>query len=131
MSGERPTILVVEDEDSIRLTLRDYLRRKGYPVLVASEGVGAIKHLLDHEIGLIVTDYRMEILGGDYWIRFLKRYCPDIQVIITSGFLKPNFPIDYPVLYKPFDYAELEKTIHQMLAQGAEGGGAEGVQGAR
>ncbi len=129
MSDERPTILIVEDEDSIRLTLRDYLRRKGYPVLVASEGVGAIKQLLDHRIDLIVTDYRMEVLGGDYWIRFLKRYCPDIRVIITSGFLKPNFPIEYPVLYKPFDYGELEKILNRMLEQGAgdAGGSGQGV----
>lgn len=126
MSDGQPAILVVEDEDSIRLTLRDFLRKKGYPVLVASEGVGAIKQMLDHKIDLIITDYRMEILGGDYWIRFLKRYCQDIRVIITSGFLKPNFPIEYPVLYKPFEYSELERLIIQVAGSPsarAEGGG--------
>ena len=44
---EDGTILIVEDEDAIRLTLRDYLRKKGFDVLVASDGVGAIKILLD------------------------------------------------------------------------------------
>ncbi len=129
MSAERPIILLVEDEDSIRLTLRDYLRRKGYPILVASEGVGAIKQLLDHDIDLIVSDYRMEILGGDYWLRFLKRYCPQIKVIITSGYLKPSFPIDYPVLYKPFDYGTLEKMIRDLFPResGDRNGPGEGV----
>ena len=56
-------ILVVEDEDSIRLTLRDYLRKKGHEVIVASDGVGAIKQILDHPVDLVVTDYRMDILG--------------------------------------------------------------------
>ncbi len=116
----RGTVLIVEDEDAIRLTLRDYLRRKGYDILVASDGVGAIKQLLDHEVDLIVTDYRMDVLGGDYWIRFLERYCSDKQVFLTSGFLKPEFPIPFHVLYKPFDYSELESMIAGALSESAE-----------
>lgn len=109
------TILLVEDEDEIRLTLRDYLQRKGYTMLVASDGVGAIKHLLDSDVDIIVTDYRMEILGGDYWIRFLQRFCSETRVIITSGFLQPEFPIPYEVVYKPFDYVDLEQAIAKLL----------------
>ena len=108
-------LLIVEDEDSIRLTLRDFLLRKGYRVIVASEGVGAIKQLLDYQVDLIVTDYRMEILGGDYWIKFLERYCNDMRIIITSGFLQPEVEIPFPVLYKPYDYSELETKINEML----------------
>jgi CheY-like chemotaxis protein len=106
-------ILLVEDEDSIRLTLRDFLRKKGYNVVVASDGVGAIKLLLDHEVDLIITDYRMSILGGDYWIKFLAKYCADKKVIITSGFLNPDFSIPFKVIYKPFDYSELEELISE------------------
>jgi CheY-like chemotaxis protein len=112
-----PLILIVEDEDSIRLTLRDYLKKKGHEVSVASDGVGAIKQILDHPVQLIVTDYRMDILGGDYWIRFLREFCPDKKVIITSGFLQPEFPIPYPVVYKPYDYSELEGLIRRTLAE--------------
>jgi len=115
--NERPLILVVEDEDSIRLTLRDFLRRKGYEVVVASDGVGAIKQILDHSIDLIVTDYRMEVFGGDYWIRFLKDFCGNRRVIITSGFLQPEFPIPFPVVYKPFEYADLEVLIRKTLQE--------------
>lgn len=108
-------ILVVEDEDAIRLTLRDYLRKKGHEVLVASDGVGAIKQLLDNEVDIIVTDYRMDVLGGDYWVKFLKKYCPDKRVIITSGFLRPDFHIPFEVVYKPFDYSDLEARISAIL----------------
>ncbi len=110
-----PLVLVVEDEDSIRLTLRDYLKKKGHEVIVASDGVGAIKQMLDHPVRLIVTDYRMDIFGGDYWIRFLREFCPEKKVIITSGFLQPEFPIPYPVVYKPYDYSELEGLIRRTL----------------
>jgi CheY-like chemotaxis protein len=109
-------VLVVEDEDAIRLTLRDYLRKKGYDVLVASDGVGAIKQLLDYEVDIIVTDYRMDVLGGDYWVKFLKKYCSDKRVIITSGFLRPDFQIPFEVVYKPFDYSELETLVARLLA---------------
>ncbi len=117
MSDRQTTVLLVEDEDAIRLTLRDYLERKRYRVRVASDGVGAIKHLLDGSVDVIVTDYRMEVLGGDYWIRFLQKFCPDQPVIITSGFLKPDFSIPYEVIYKPFDYADLEALIVRKLAE--------------
>ena len=114
------TILVVEDEDAIRLTLRDYLRRKGYEVLVASDGVGAIKQLLDHHVDFIITDYRMEILGGDYWIKFLQKFVSDVPVVITSGFLRPEFDIPYHVIYKPYDYADLAEYIRQQLPISAD-----------
>ncbi len=115
MDKEKASILIVEDEDSIRLTLRDYLKKKGYQLYVASDGVGALKIILDHDIDIIVTDYRMSVLGGDYWIKFLEQFCSDKRVLITSGFLKPEFSIPFPVIYKPFDYAELEQRIAEEL----------------
>ncbi|MDC7233553.1 MAG: response regulator [Spirochaetales bacterium] len=114
--AENKAVLVVEDEDAIRLTLRDYLLRKGYKVYVASDGVGAIKQLLDHpDIQIIVTDYRMDILGGDYWVKFLDQYCRDKDIFITSGFLRPEFPIPFKVFYKPYDYADLESELAAVL----------------
>jgi len=107
--------LIVEDEDAIRLTLRDYLKKKGWNVLVASDGVGAIKLLLDNPIDFIVTDYRMNVLGGDYWIKFLKTFLKDKKIIITSGFLNPEFEIPFKIMYKPFDYSELEAIILKEL----------------
>ena len=108
-------ILLVEDEDAIRLSLRDFLARKGYEVLVASDGVGALKQLLDSDVDLIVSDYRMDVLGGDYWIKFLKKYCANKRILITSGFLRPDFEIPFDVVYKPFDYADLEARISALL----------------
>ena len=109
-------VLVVEDEDSIRLSLRDYLSKKGYEILVASDGVGALKQLLDFDVDLIVSDYRMDVLGGDYWIKFLKKYCANQRIIITSGFLRPDFEIPFDVVYKPFDYQDLETRIAAVMA---------------
>ena len=108
-------ILLVEDEDSIRLTLRDFLEKQGYNILVASDGVSAIKQILDHNIVMIITDYRMQILGGDYWIKFLERYCSEKTIIITSGFLQPEFSIPFEIIYKPFDYYLIAERIKECL----------------
>ncbi len=114
-------VLVVEDDDAIRLSLRDYLVKKEYDVLVASDGVGAIKQLLDFDVDLIVTDYRMEVFGGEYWMKFLCKYCPDKKIIITSGFLRPDFDIPFDVIYKPFDYRELETRIASVMGDSPAG----------
>jgi DNA-binding response OmpR family regulator len=114
-------ILVVEDEDSIRLSLRDYLAKKNYEVLVASDGVGALKQLLDYDVDLIVSDYRMDVLGGDYWIKFLRKYCSSKRILITSGFLRPDFEIPFDVVYKPFDYRDLEARISALLENAPAG----------
>jgi DNA-binding NtrC family response regulator len=110
-------VLVVEDEDAIRLTLRDFLQKKGFTVVVASDGVGAIKQLLDNEVSVIVTDYRMNVLGGDYWVKFLQKYCEDQRIFITSGFLRPEFDIPFEVIFKPFDYSELAEKIENALEE--------------
>ncbi len=112
---EETSVLIVEDEDAVRLTLRDYLEATGYTVLVASDGVGAIKQLLDHTVHVIVSDYRMNVLGGDYWIKFLQKYCGEQTIFITSGFLRPEFSIPFEVLYKPFDYSDLETMVAQAV----------------
>lgn len=105
------TVLLVDDEDAIRLTLRDFLRRQGYTVYVASDGIGAIKQLLDHVVDSVVTDYRMEGFGGDYWLRFLRSFFPDKNVIVTSGYIGPEATLSFPLLPKPFDYDVLESYL--------------------
>jgi DNA-binding response OmpR family regulator len=117
MMPNKGVILIVEDEDAIRLSLRDFLAKRGFDVHVASDGVGAIKLLLDHEVDLIVSDYRMDLLGGDYWMRFLRKYCSSTRVLITSGFLRPDFDIPFEVVYKPFDYNDLAERIAALLRE--------------
>ncbi len=114
MAGSLP-ILLVEDDDAVRLSLRDYLQRKGHEVIVTSDGVGAIKILVDTDVAAIVTDFRMDLLGGDYWIRFLKKFCPGLPVFVVSGFLDPETDIPYPSFPKPFDYGTLAERISEVV----------------
>ncbi len=115
---DAPLVLVVDDDDGVRLTLRDYLELKGHRIVVSSDGVGAIKLLLDHEVALVVTDFRMGPLGGDYWIRFLRRFCPDLPVLVMSGLVDSDMGIPFQVFAKPFDYGALERRIRELLGDG-------------
>ncbi|AEJ62317.1 response regulator receiver protein [Spirochaeta thermophila DSM 6578] len=113
-----PHILLVEDDDAIRLSLRDFLSKDGrFHVHVASDGLGALRILIDHDIQCIVTDYRLSGLGGDYWIRFLKKFCGHLPVIVISGFLEPGFEIPFPLIYKPFDYEEILRNVSECLGK--------------
>ena len=120
MKQPKAHILVVEDDDSVRLTLRDYLQKIGYCVHVSSDGVGAIQQLLDHDVDVIVTDYRMNVLGGSYWISFLERYCRDKIIIVASAYIRQNIAIPFPVLEKPFESASLAEIIDGSLTNGGQ-----------
>jgi DNA-binding NtrC family response regulator len=108
-------ILIVEDNDDIRLNLKNSLKNENYEIFLASDGVSAIKVLIDNLIDIIVTDYKMEMLGGSYWVKFLQKFCPDMKIIFISGFLDPNQPIPYPILYKPFKRSEIIQKIKTCL----------------
>ncbi len=110
-------VLIVEDDDTIRLALRRYLVGQQFEVLVASDGLGALKILLDYDIDVVVTDYKMDVLGGNYWVKFLVKYCSELTVIVTSGFLRPEFEIPFPVLYKPFEFDEVSAMISSALSE--------------
>jgi DNA-binding response OmpR family regulator len=113
--SDGPLVLLVEDDDAIRLSLRDYLERQGHRIVVTSDGVGAIKVLIDEDVSAIITDFRMGQLDGDYWMRFLQKFCPDIPVLVMSGFLEPEFTVPFPTLTKPFDYGEIDARLRETL----------------
>jgi DNA-binding response OmpR family regulator len=108
-AGKR--ILIVEDDDQLRLALRRFFERRELEVLLATDGLSALKELIDNDVDAIVTDYKMAVLGGSYWVRFLAKFCAHIPVIVTSGFLRPEITIPFPVLLKPYTFEELEASI--------------------
>lgn len=110
---KKKRILLVEDEDNVRLSLREFLERKGFEVFVASDGLSGLKTLLDEDVDVIVSDYKMRVFGGEYWIRFLKTHYSHKKIIITSGFLEPGFEMPFKVVFKPFEYADLVELLNK------------------
>jgi DNA-binding NtrC family response regulator len=110
------TLLVVEDDDEVRLSLRDFLSGHGYQVFVASDGVGAIKQLTEQDFSLLITDFRLKQFGGGEFIRFLQKFCDDLPVVVISGYLDADPQLPYPFIAKPFDYDDLLKLVERILS---------------
>lgn len=87
--GSNETILVVDDEDSIRETAKAALSRFDYKVLTAQNGEEALSILEKNgaAINVMVTDIAMPKLGGIELIRAVKKNYPKIKVIAMSGLL--------------------------------------------
>jgi CheY-like chemotaxis protein len=81
-------ILVVDDEEVVRRTARTALERHGYTVLVSDHGKRAVEIFagLSDQIGLVLLDLTMPLMGGEEALRHLRAIRPDVEVILTSGY---------------------------------------------
>ena len=118
------TVLLVEDEPSVRTVAREVLRREGYEVLVAARGDEALEVAARHPrlIHLLVSDVVMPGLNGpDLWAR-LSAARPDTKVLFMSGYID-NAVVRHrihdaglPFLQKPFSLVSLADAVRRALA---------------
>jgi len=92
--AERPRVLVVDDEASIRDLLSKTLALAEYDVDVAPDGRSAIDRLRMYPYDLLIADLKMPGLDGLSVIREAKRYKSDLPVIIITGFSTESSAID-------------------------------------
>ena len=106
---DRPVVLVVDDEVSIRLLASRALQMAGYRVLEASDGTEALKFLDGNTpLDLLLTDINMPGLKGDEVARRFRRAQPELKVLYLSGFVDLLFA-ERSVLWE--DEAFLEKPF--------------------
>ncbi len=78
-------ILIVDDEKSIRITLREFLRNEGHEVTVAKDAYTAMKVLEEEKIDVVVTDIIMPRVTGVDLLKTLRQASPHVQVIMITG----------------------------------------------
>jgi putative two-component system response regulator len=78
-------ILVVDDENSIRITLQAFLQKEGYEVDLASDANTAIEMIEHQDYDVILTDIIMPKVSGIELLHFIRARSKDIQVIIMTG----------------------------------------------
>jgi PAS domain S-box-containing protein len=85
--GQGETVLVVDDEESVRRVLKSTLEKAGYQVVQAANGKDAIRvyHQLGSKIAAVVIDMTMPVLGGMPTMRELVKMNPDVRIIAASG----------------------------------------------
>ena len=121
------TILLAEDEESLRRAAVLVLERHGYRVLVASNGAEALDLFHEHEaaIGLVVADVVMPLLGGPQLVRELREAGKTVKVLFTSGYTARDvqetkaLDPDQPFLAKPWAITDLLRRVREVLDQPA------------
>jgi CheY-like chemotaxis protein len=82
------TILVVDDEPSVRFMCKQMLGEAGYRVVLAEEGQSALLSALTEQPDLVITDMDMPIFDGNKTISMLQRdETLQVPIIVVSGFL--------------------------------------------
>jgi two-component system, cell cycle sensor histidine kinase and response regulator CckA len=122
-AGSGPTVLIVEDEDSLRSALRRLLQNEGYTVLEASNGAKALELLTETEaagVKLVLTDLRMPVMDGRQLAAALARMRPSLPIIFMSGFTAQLMDMrlvspHLAFLPKPFRNDDLLATIRSRL----------------
>jgi two-component system cell cycle sensor histidine kinase/response regulator CckA len=117
------TLLVVEDEDSLRRVLVKILEKQGYEVLQASNGADAVQKALAYPgaIDLLLTDVMMPHINGKELADQLKRNRPNLKVIFISGYsdevLAQQGGLDSSIhlIQKPFELDFLAGQIRTIL----------------
>ncbi len=123
-------IMVVDDEEDVRETLRLQLESENYNVIEAGDGEEAIKLLKSEDnltnCGLILCDIRMPKVNGIEYVDYLKEPAPGIPIVVITGYPDTDLAVglmnkgvkDY--LVKPVESEKLLKIVNKLVAEGRD-----------
>ncbi len=121
---KKPTILVVDDEDSALELLREVLTAAGYEVFAARSGVEAWKAMESgavKETALLITDLVMPKMDGMELARKVTQTYPGVRILFISGYADEVVYAHQDLagrsafLPKPFDVAVLQKRVKELI----------------
>lgn len=102
-------VLIVDDEEGIRRTLRNYLVLSGYECITAADGPEALQLIRDRKVHVVLLDIKMPGMDGLAVLDEIRKYDFSIQVIMITGYSTFDYTLqalekgalDY--IQKPFD----------------------------
>ena len=117
MSGQRPLLVVVDDEEGILDVVGRFAHRAGYETLTFSSGRAAIAQLQTRRADLVLVDLRMPDVGGLDVLRAIRDIDPRTQAVLMTGYASVETAVeaiklgaaDY--LSKPLDFGRLEQLL--------------------
>lgn len=121
-------ILVVDDEEPIRLLLQAALSRAGHTVLLEPDGFSGLEMALNHKPDLIITDLIMPEMDGMEFIHQVRSH-PELSqtpiLLLTADnpgeVSVPPEPL-FSVLFKPFALKDLMSTVEKILGGPTQNG---------
>lgn len=122
--SEKGTILVVEDNDFVRMQIVSYLNDAAFDILEAAEGEAALEQMASNDnIDLAIVDIRMEPMGGFEFIKVLRSREIATPIILVTGDQTPDLLEQAgklgvgAVLMKPVEKDRLVNTVERTLMQ--------------
>jgi len=119
--GGDETILIVDDEPSLRELLEEILQTHGYRVIAAENGKQALDILQQEKVDLVISDVIMPGMDGYELSQKVRDKYPSIKIQLASGFsddrhMKANeHDLHASILNKPFDRQQLLCRVHELL----------------
>ncbi|HWG78999.1 MAG TPA: PAS domain-containing protein [Stellaceae bacterium] len=121
------TLLLVEDEDPVRLFSARALRNKGYKVIEAKSGEAALEVITSgsEKVELLITDVVMPRMDGPNLVKHVRELYPEMKVIFISGYTEDAFrkrldhDADIHFLPKPFSLKQLAGKVKEVMLSGS------------
>jgi DNA-binding NtrC family response regulator len=116
-------ILFVDDDRDILAMVEQYLTIKGYDITTVDNGIEAVGIVKDKEIDIVFTDYKMPEFNGLELLVAIKKYRPQTEVIIVTGYGSMESAIQamkygsYDYLQKPFKLDHLKLIIDRIVEE--------------
>ena len=124
MSDRPLRILLVDDEESLRVIGAEMLQELGCQVVTAGDGKDALQKYREHaDISLVILDLTMPHMDGEQCFRELRQLDPGVKVIMSSGFNEHEVSQKFAgkgmagFVQKPYKLSEL-KAIISTIAKG-------------
>lgn len=127
MSETRPRVLIVDDEESVLVTMKAILEMDGYATEAVLTGTEAVTRLRAGEYDLVLTDLRLGDMNGQEVLAEVHRRSPETVAIVLTGYASLESAIGslregaYDYLIKPCDVEELRSTVRRGLERRALG----------
>jgi len=117
------SILIVDDEQSMRDFLTILLQKEGYEVETRADGANALRCLEDKTFDLVISDIRMPGIGGLDLLHSIKEKYPTLPVILITAFVSPDDAVAamkdgaFDYISKPFNVVEIKSIIRSATAR--------------
>lgn len=114
-------ILVVEDNHSVRTAISFLLKKSGFAVEEADNGISALEKLQVKYFDLVISDYKMKQLDGIQLLTEIKKHWPATEVIIITAFGTISRGVEaiklgaFDYITKPFDNRDLLRIVERLV----------------
>ena len=124
-SGQ-PTVLVVDDDEDLQTTFKQFLKEAGFGRIVVGTGEKAISYAEKQKFDLVFLDLQLPDMSGDEVYLRIKELHPDLPIVIITGY--PNSAIlsrilqsgPVTVIKKPIEFNQLNRTVKQLGHKGMQ-----------